>query len=1368
MRMRALALILILLPATVLADDRDFVTRFLEDSLSGENRNVTITGFQGALSSRATIAEMTISDDEGVWLTLRGAVLDWNRAALLRRQVSINELSAEEVIISRAPVPDADAIPSAEAPGFALPELPVSVTIRALRADRVELGEPLIGEEAVFSVTGNLALSGGDGEAALEILRTDGPEARFVLDGDYSNATGALNVALEAVEGEDGIAARLLGLPGNPNLSLTVDGTGTLDDFAANIALVTEGVERLAGDVRLMGDEDARRFSVDLAGDIAPLFAPDYAAFFGDRIALVTEGTRHADGRLVLSALDLTARAIALQGELVIGSDNLPRRIDLTGRIAAPDGEPVLLPLSGPRTEVGEVNLAVAFDQSGDEGWRLDLSGRDIRRDEIEIGALTLDGSGRIAPARAGGGRLVGGTIRFAARGLEPADPALARALGSEIEGQTRVIWQDGTPLRLPGLTLAGEDYGLDGALQIEGLDAALRLTAQAEARLDDLTRFSDLAGRELSGAASAGVDGSFEVLSGQFDADLSIRGRDLTLDQPEADRLLAGESRIDLSARRTTEGIDLRALSVRAGTLSAEASGRVGGGESDITAEVDFADLSVLGGPYGGRLTADARLIEDPRGQRVSARARGYDLSVGQAEADALLAGESRIDLDALIAEDVVTLDRLEVSAATLRATAAGLVAGGASNVTARLEFSDLGVLGGAYGGALEADARIVDEAGGQRVTAEARGRNLSIGQAEVDGLLAGDSRIGTEVLISDGTVTIDRLDVTAATLAAAVTGVVAEGASRLEADLSFSDLSALGPRYRGSMAAQAMVEEQGTLRRVELNATTRNIAIGQTEADRLLAGESALSLAASEDEGRIRLERLRLTNPQLTVEAEGTANGDDRRVDLTARLANLGLFVPEFPGPVTLGGQILESASGFRIDLEGSGPGGISARVAGTAAPDFATTDLSITGQAQAALGNAFIAPRTVQGPISFDLALRGAPGLPALSGTIRAPGLRLADPEFGLVLEGSDVTLGLSGGQANVNVATNVQGGGQITVTGPVSLSAPFNANLSLAARGVRLSDPRLYETIISGDLAISGPLTGGGRIAGTVNVGETNLRIPTGGGSSIGAIPDLIHVAEPPEVRATRDRAGLIGGNGGSGGGARPFALDVTVNAPNRIFIRGRGLDAELGGALRIGGTTSDIVPSGGLDLIRGRLDLLGRRFTLNEGTATLQGRLVPFIRLVATTETEGTVVQIIVEGEASEPTITFRSVPDLPEEEALARLLFGRDITSISPLQAAQLASAIATLAGRGGDGIVGRLRQGFGLDDLDVVTSEDGTAAVRAGRYLSENVYTDVTIGADGKTELNLNLDVSRSVTVRGRLGSDGNTGLGVFFERDY
>jgi translocation and assembly module TamB len=102
------------------------------------------------------------------------------------------------------------------------------------------------------------------------------------------------------------------------------------------------------------------------------------------------------------------------------------------------------------------------------------------------------------------------------------------------------------------------------------------------------------------------------------------------------------------------------------------------------------------------------------------------------------------------------------------------------------------------------------------------------------------------------------------------------------------------------------------------------------------------------------------------------------------------------------------------------------------------------------------------------------------------------------------------------------------------------------------------------------------------------------------------------------------------------------------------------------------------------------------------------------------------------------------------------------------LQAAQLAGAVATLAGRGGIGIVGRLREGFGLDDLDVQTGADGGASVRAGKYLSENLYSQVEVDDRGQSQINLNLDLSDSVTVRGRTGTTGETGLGIFFERDY
>ena len=43
-------------------------------------------------------------------------------------------------------------------------------------------------------------------------------------------------------------------------------------------------------------------------------------------------------------------------------------------------------------------------------------------------------------------------------------------------------------------------------------------------------------------------------------------------------------------------------------------------------------------------------------------------------------------------------------------------------------------------------------------------------------------------------------------------------------------------------------------------------------------------------------------------------------------------------------------------------------------------------------------------------------------------------------------------------------------------------------------------------------------------------------------------------------------------GGSGGGSG-LTLDLTVNAPQQIFVRGRGLDAELGGSIRLTGPLS---------------------------------------------------------------------------------------------------------------------------------------------------------------------------------------------------
>jgi translocation and assembly module TamB len=208
---------------------------------------------------------------------------------------------------------------------------------------------------------------------------------------------------------------------------------------------------------------------------------------------------------------------------------------------------------------------------------------------------------------------------------------------------------------------------------------------------------------------------------------------------------------------------------------------------------------------------------------------------------------------------------------------------------------------------------------------------------------------------------------------------------------------------------------------------------------------------------------------------------------------------------------------------------------------------------------------------------------------------------------------------------------------------------------------------------------------------------------------------------------------------------------------------------LGGRLQIGGTAAQIIPSGRFSLIRGRLSILGTRLDLTEGAVALTGNFDPTIDLLATNRSGVYLIGIGLSGPVSAPEIRLSANPPLPEDEILAQLLFGRTVATLSPLQLLQMTDAVTALAGGSPEaGIFASLRKGLGLDDLDLRTDATGNAALRAGRYLSENVYSDVTIGGDGGADLSLNIDLTPNITARGGLSADGETRLGVFFERDY
>jgi translocation and assembly module TamB len=755
-----------------------------------------------------------------------------------------------------------------------------------------------------------------------------------------------------------------------------------------------------------------------------------------------------------------------------------------------------------------------------------------------------------------------------------------------------------------------------------------------------------------------------------------------------------------------------------------------------------DFADLAQrpLSGSIDTRFSTE--VAADLSRITLNLDGAATDLRIGQDQADALLTGEVAIIADVAVANQVVTVRQSSINGPAANVFADGTLSATAGTFDVSGRITDLAtILTGAPSGPLEFEAQTTRD--GDNWGFEVKTNSQAI------------------ALASNGTIS----DPTGPTpeIQAAFDGALS--------DLSvFSEIA--NRRLSGSLKFEASGRATADLARFDIDATLSgaNVTTGISELDAALAGALSAEIKAARDGAAIRIDTARIASDLVSVTAEGELGPVGSAIALDASLANVAPFVPGFSGAATINGTITQAEDArLAVDLDATGPGGARAAIAGDTAIDASQMSLGITGSAPLGLLNRFLAPRSLAGDIGFDLRLEGAPALENLSGRLSSADARLVAPALGITLDNTNLNVTLANANASVSAVANVSTGGRLGVEGQLALNGERNADLDIRLIDVVLSDPQLYETEISGTVSINGALSGGARIAGNLELGETNIRIPSSGFGGAGAIPEIIHINEPPPVRGTRGRAGLLQSTDDTRAESGPaFPLDIAISSPNRIFIRGRGLDSEFGGALRITGTTADVVPQGAFNLIRGRLDILGQRLALEEATVTIQGSFIPVLRIRATTDADDVSVAVIVAGPANNPEITFTSDPELPQEEVLARLLFGRELQNLSPIQAGRLALAVRTLAGQGGEGIISNVRQGVGLADFDVTSDEDGNAAVRAGAYIGENIYTDVTVTATGDTELNLNLDLNESITLKGSAATDGDSSIGVFFERDY
>jgi translocation and assembly module TamB len=1413
-------------------EQKDWLTSFVQDRLSTPERQIRLSNIEGALGSDVSIREITISDQEGVWLRINNAALNWNQAALFMGRLEVRSLTADSIQFIRNAVPAEGAVdlPPPEAGGLAIPEFPVAIILEDLSVPSVSFGEDVFGLGSEISLDGAMTLDGGNLDANLDIVRLDGPGGTLALDVGYRREANTLDLGLSLVEPENGVIANLLNIENRPAVTLTLSGSGPVTDLRTELVLEANGQPALSGVATINQQAQGLAIAADLRGPLATLVAAPYRPFFGAETALSVNVLMRPEGGISISGLRLAGGQLSLEAMAETTPDNFLRSLTLDAIVADPAGGTVTLPVPGGATQLGSAQLRVDFGggaagSASGADWSADLAMVNFEQPGFAADTVTLTLGGVTTALNDPAARRLTFNGDGAVSGISGSD-AVEAALGESIGFGLAGLWNAGEPVQLAQFRVAGAALTAALSGQLDGFDFRGDITLETAS----IAPFSGLAGRELDGALALEARGAIIPLSGGFDLTLDGTGTDLAVDDDVADRLLAGTVALSGRVARTETGVMAQGFRIANQQVQILADGSFASTAADFTFNLDLSDLTLLSDQASGALAVvgTARGAEgvialdlDARvdaGQLAGRALREGELGFSGQYTDQGLSGDIaggasldgyRTTLSAAVSvtDELQSLADIDFQAAGTRITgglartvSTGLLNGGLTVVSPDVSVPAALALVEARG-ALNAAVTLTPIEGKQGATIRGDVHNLVVNDigvraADINATIA--DLFGVPVVdgaanasgVSAGGVDVETLTARA-TQSGTTTSFTAQAALATGTDVDIA--GSLTPVEDGFRLALDRAQlQQGTLlaqlaRPAVLQVAGSTIALDAVRFD-VGAGSITATGSAGEtldidlDINALPLSVANAVAPDLQLvgtlngQASITGSSSDPRVSFEARAEGVNAAAISDYGIAPLSATASGTFSDGTVTLaalSANGSGGLTIRGSGTVPLAGNGLNLTLQGSAPLVLGNRFLADRGGQlsGVLALDARVSGSLAEPQFGGRISTSGAGYVDPELNLRLEGIAGSASLNGTNLTIeNLSGSLSTGGTVSASGSIGLSGGFPADLAVALNSARYADGNLFVATVSGNLALTGNLTGSPLLRGNVAVEEANITVPEnfGGGAQL---IDVDHVNTPPAVVQTLQRARIDDRTGAPIPQTRPsgLLLDVNLSAPNQVFVRGRGLDAEMGGTVRLTGPLHDIQPVGGFTLIRGRLAILGQRVTFESGMVTLVGDLDPVINLVARTEGDGITVFVTVAGRASDIDVTFSSNPALPQDEVLSRLIFNRSMGELSPLQLARLAAAAAELVGGGGGGgLVDGLRGAAGLADLDVVTDDRGNVAVQAGTYIQDNVYLGVQAGANGENRVTINLDVTDGLTVKGAAGQDGNSSLGVFYERDY
>lgn len=1345
---------------------RQFITTHLPSLTAGQ---VRLQGLEGQLPLAPRIARLELFDDQGLWLAIDQASLDIDPWPLLRGQVQIQALTATSLALERLPVSGADRAEAAKTEEASAPLYLPPMALDQLTIQRLTLGQVVPEAPALRLVTGQARVADArHWQGQLEVEAPDRQD-RYQLDLSFSPAD--LHLDLHILENPSGLITALLrdlGVKLPPEVDrwrLEASSSGPLEAFnlqaklaAGPLQVSAEGqldLDRLqASRLHLVAQLPALALSgaqapplawqgIDLSADLSgPWNRPQGQA------RLVAEGLRYADSGLSRLTAQLEADAQRLKLEGMAQGTRLPQAP------AALSDHPWHL-------------TAELAPQEAQQPFHLNL--------EHPLAHLSIQG--KLSE--------LAGQAKLSLTDLS----SLASVIGQDLAGQAQ--FQADFALaadagRQPGVEASGElrlSRAPAPALALLGAETRLALTATeaqgqwqlASARIDGARFHAGALGcasptRDAKVAAGTPIPHppadcataqphalgwildlpDLSVLapdwSGRFEAQGEFAG------WPPPSQAEASTLRPDLSAQLS---LDARHQQLGAAKVGGHLKARVTQPSGDLNLAGDWG-----GQPLALRLMAnreaDTSLVLDLNGShlagiQVSGQMRlppGATLPQGQVQ----LKTASLAGLRPLLGPELAgSLDLdLKLTASQARLSLAGQAlrlpgATGIDQLRVEGQVADLPALAGIQAEVSVDGIQTPDLGGKLRLNAQGNQQALAL---TTTATLA-KTPIGPANLMAEAD-----LDIPANHLRLDRLETQANGeALRLQAPstLDFKEGLALD-RLRLGLGNGSLNLAGRLLPLLDLEANLDKVALERVAA---LAGQP---LAQGLVNAQIKLKgEPQAPTGNLSLKASGLAPPASGGYGLPAATLDASLSLKP-------GANVLEVST----QLGTKGNLRLRGQVGGTLPLDPGTLALRAAGNVDLSLLDPLLtaAGRQAAGQANLDAGLAGTLAAPKLEGKLSLTKGSFRDWNSGFSLTGIAGNLTLAGDRLRLDRLSAKAGGGTLALNGDIGLLAPgLPLNLNLSARDAEPIRSDLLSLEADADISLRGPAAAA-TLAGTTHFKRIDIRLP----ERLPTSTPTLEVQEQGRSRQPRP--------------PRPepkektevpfqLALDLRLEAPRRVFLRGQGMDAELGGELQVAGDARDPKITGGFNLLRGEYDLVGQTLRFSRGRIGLDGAsLDPTLDLEARVTAAGSTAILGVKGTASTPRIELSGEPELPQDEVLSRLLFGVAGTRLSPWQTAQVGLAAARLAGIGpkGPGLLETARGALGLDRLSVGSDKEGATTAEAGRQLSERVYLGARQGTQaGQTQGVLRIELTPSLKLETDIGaSTSGSRVGVAYEKEY